>query len=163
MNNYVLMARFNSWVNDRIYACVAGLPEDSYRADQGAFFGSVHGTLNHLLLVDRLWTARLQGTIEKFSSLAQILYDDLPSLTEARKAEDQRLIDLVESYSDADLKGEVTFTMMSQPGDMTMRRDHILLTLYNHQTHHRGQIHCLLTQCDLATPDLDLPIYLRQL
>ena len=59
MNNIALMARFNAWANDRLYGCVAGLSEAAYRKDRKAYFGSIHNTLNHLLVVDRLWTCRM--------------------------------------------------------------------------------------------------------
>lgn len=61
MTGFRLLARFNQWVNERLYDCIAGLSDDAYRMDRQAFFGSIHHTLNHLLVVDRLWTGRLEG------------------------------------------------------------------------------------------------------
>ena len=77
MQHVSSMARFNAWVNERLYGCVAQLDETKYRADYGLFFGSIHATLNHLLVVDRLWTGRVQGIDRGIRSLDQILYDDL--------------------------------------------------------------------------------------
>ncbi len=88
MNNIALMARFNAWANDRLYGCVAGISEAACREDRRAYFGSIHNTLNHLLVVDRLWTCRLKETDHGIESLDQILYGDFESLRAARKTED---------------------------------------------------------------------------
>ena len=72
MDHIPLMARFNGWVNERLYDSVAGLADDAYREDRGAFFGSIHATLNHLLVVDRLWTRRIEGVEHGIKALEQI-------------------------------------------------------------------------------------------
>ncbi len=163
MNNIALMARFNTWANDRLYGCVAGLSEGAYRKDRKAYFGSIHNTLNHLLVVDRLWTCRLEGTDHGIESLDQILHDDFDSLHAARKTEDQGLVDLVDGLSEAALQSPVTYRRMIGEGTHTTRRDHILITLYNHQTHHRGQVHAMLTQQGVDPPPLDVIYLLEEL
>lgn len=80
MNPFPLLARFNRWANGRLYDCVAALPVEAYRRNVGLFFGSIHGTLNHLLLVDRLWSARIREREHGFASLNAVLYDDFASL-----------------------------------------------------------------------------------
>jgi uncharacterized damage-inducible protein DinB len=162
VNNIALMARFNAWVNKRVYDCVAGLPDANYREDRKAFFGSIHNTLNHLLVVDSLWTHRIKGSDHGIKSLDQILHDDFESLRTARQAEDAALIELVDSLSDDELQGPVTYRRMIGDGSYTTRRDHILITLFNHQTHHRGQIHVMLTQQDVDLPPLDLIVFLAE-
>ncbi len=161
MNNIALMARFNAWANDRLYGCVAGISEEAYREDRKAYFGSIHNTLNHLLVVDRLWTHRIEGSDHGIKSLDQILYGDFESLRAARKTEDQALVDLVDGLSAEELRGPVTYGRMIVEGMHTKRRDHILITLYNHQTHHRGQVHAMLTQQGIDPPPLDV-IYLLE-
>ena len=156
MNNLALMAHFNKWVNGRLYACVAQLDDDAYRKDRKAFFGSIHNTLNHLLVVDRLWTSRIEGVDHGITSLGQILFDDLASLCEARGPEDDRLIELVDGLGDERLTAPITYRPIAGGGDEQMRADHILITLYNHQTHHRGQITCMLTQAGIDPGDLDV-------
>ncbi len=163
MNNIALMARFNAWANDRLYGCVAGLSEGAYRKDRKAYFGSIHNTLNHLLVVDRLWTCRLEGTDHGIESLDQILHDDFDSLRGARKTEDQGLVDLVDGLSEAALQSPVTYRRMIGEGTHKTRRDHILITLYNHQTHHRGQVHAMLTQQGVDPPPLDVIYLLEEL
>ena len=163
MNHFPLMARFNGWVNDRLYDCVARLPDAAYRADRKAFFGSVHNTLNHLLIVDRLWAGRIEGVPSGIRSLDQILYDDFASLRAARRAEDRRLIELVDGLSEQRLRQPVLYRRMIGEGDEEVRAGHILLTLFNHQTHHRGQVHALLTQAGIVPPPLDVVFFLDEI
>ena len=162
MNNIALMARFNAWVNKRLYGCVAGLSDADYRLDRKAYFGSIHNTLNHLLVVDRTWTSRIRSVDHGIESLDQILYDDFDSLRAAREVEDAALIELVDGLSDEELRSPVSYRFMTGDGRHSSRRDHILITLFNHQTHHRGQIHAMLTQQDIDPPPLDVIDFLEQ-
>lgn len=158
MRDYLdLMVRYNRWANDRLYAAAAGLPERDYFSDRGAFFRSVHGTLNHLLLVDRRMLARLSDGPVPDDALDAVLYPDLPSLTAARRQEDDRLNDTVGGLSDADLARMVPWQVSGIPDT---RLDQLLITLFHHQTHHRGQVHTLLTQCGQTAPDLDVVEYI---
>ncbi|MFQ6017384.1 MAG: DinB family protein [Kiloniellaceae bacterium] len=163
MNHFALMARFNAWVNARLYDSVSGLSEAAYRKDRKAFFGSIHNTLNHLLVVDRLWTGRIEGIDRGVRSLDQILFDDFEALRAARNAEDERLIALVDGLSEAKLQTPVSYRRMIGDGRHTTRRDHILLTLYNHQTHHRGQVHAMLTQEAVIPPPWDVIHFLEEI
>ncbi|MFQ5971450.1 MAG: DinB family protein [Alphaproteobacteria bacterium] len=163
MNHLPLMARFNAWANERIYDCAGRLPDDDYRADRKAFFGSVHATLNHLLVVDRLWTGRIEGQDRGIRSLDQILYDDFAELRIARRKEDRRLIELVDGLDEKRLEAPVRFRRIIGDGEEEARTGHILITLFNHQTHHRGQVHTLLTQCDIVPPPLDVLYFLEEL
>src|SRR6202790_2128575 len=97
------LAAYNRWANARLYAAALALPEEAYRRPTGVFFGSLHGTLNHLLLTDRLWLKRLTGQGEHPNQLDAILYEDRAELTRARIAEDKRLIVVVNTYDDAAL------------------------------------------------------------
>ncbi len=162
MNNIALMARFNAWVNQRVYGCVAGLSDADYRKDRKAYFGSIHNTLNHLLVVDRTWTCRIKGIDHGIESLDQILHDDFAPLRAAREAEDAALIELVDGLSDQELRSPVTYSFLGGGGGHSNRRDHILITLFNHQTHHRGQIHAMLTQQDIDPPPLDVIYFLAE-
>jgi uncharacterized damage-inducible protein DinB len=162
VNNIALMARFNAWVNERLYGCVAGLSDADYRKDRKAYFRSIHNTLNHLLVVDRAWTCRIKGTDHRLKSLDQILHDDFDSLRAARESEDAALIELVDGLSDEALLRPVTYRFMSGDGSHSNRCDHILITLFNHQTHHRGQIHAMLTQQDIDPPPLDVIVFLAE-
>ena len=100
MNNLALMARFNQWVNGHIYDSVAELSDEEYRRDRKAFFGSIHNTLNHLLVVDRLWTSRIHGVDHGIKSLDDNLYNDFDDLRAARGSEDEGLVELVDGIGE---------------------------------------------------------------
>lgn len=161
MSQYRTLARFNRWANERIYGCVAELPEPAYREDRGAFFGSVHNTLNHLLVLDRLWRGRLQSTDLGVRSLDQILYDDFEALRAERVLEDDRLIALADGYSGDDLAAPLVYESVDG-STYEVPVGLILNTLFNHQTHHRGQVHCLLTQSGITPPPLDILFFTKQ-
>lgn len=161
-SHFRLLARFNAWANARLCEAVAGLADEHYRADRGAFFGSVHRTLNHLLVVDRLWTGRIAGVDRGIRALDQILYETFDELRVARGDEDERLVALVDDLGDAELDRPVRYRRIIGEGDEEARCGDILLTLFNHQTHHRGQVHALLTQAGIIPPPLDVIFYLEE-
>src|ERR1700692_2505604 len=94
------LAGYNRWANARLYAATLALSDQAYRLHIGVFFGSLHGTLNHLLLTDRLWLKRLTGEGDHPNQLNAILYENRAELTRARIAEDDRLIAVVERYDE---------------------------------------------------------------
>jgi uncharacterized damage-inducible protein DinB len=150
------LARYNRWANARLYAAALDLSDQSYRLHVGVFFGSLHGTLNHLLLTDRLWLKRLTGEGDHPNQLNAILYDDRAELTRARIEEDHRLISVVEKYDEAALSALHSYrTTSGMPQSQVLSE--ILMHLFNHQTHHRGQAHaCLSILTGAAPPTLDL-------
>jgi DinB family len=97
INQFRQLAAYNRWANARLYAAALDLSDQAYRLHIGVFFGNLHGTLNHLLLTDRLWLKRLTGEGEHPNQLNAILYEDRAELTRARIAEDNRLVGVVES------------------------------------------------------------------
>jgi uncharacterized damage-inducible protein DinB len=157
------LAAYNKWANTRIYEVAQGLPPADYRRPTGVFFGSLHGTLNHLLLTDRIWLKRLTGIGEHPDRLDAMLFDELDDLAEARKAEDARLIAVVDGYDDRALAERVSYRTTSGTPHEQVRSD-ILLHLFNHQTHHRGQCHaCVSIVTGKAPPTLDLLAFQRGL
>jgi uncharacterized damage-inducible protein DinB len=160
--HFTLMADYNAWANVRIYRMAAHLSATDYRRDAGAYFGSLHGTLNHLLVADRIWLHRLTGDGTQPAALNEILFEDLPGLSAARQAEDSRLIGYVQSLSDAQLEEDWDYRTLSGAPQRQRRRD-ILAHLFNHQTHHRGQVHAILTRLGVREPEpLDLLILQRE-
>ena len=157
-----MLASYNGWANERLYAAAAALPAAQYRADGGAFFGSLHGTLNHILVGDRIWMHVFTGEGEKPAALDAILCDDLPSLAAARRAEDARIISYIGTLHEADLAGTVRYRTVRAPADIEQQLAPLLLHFFNHQTHHRGQAHALLTRYGGAAPSLDLFIFQRE-
>ena len=99
--HFVSLAKYNKWANARLYDMASALPDEAYRRNVGAYFGSLHGTLNHLLTADRIWMRRLTGSGDLVSALNTILYDDLKSLRAARQVEDDRIINAVGEFNEA--------------------------------------------------------------
>jgi uncharacterized damage-inducible protein DinB len=163
IENFRQLADYNHWANRRLYAAAFEMPDEDYRRATGVFFGSLHGTLNHLLLTDRIWLKRLTGEGEHPARLDAILFDDLHELARARTAEDGRLSRVVGGYDEADLAAAVSYQTTSGKPQQQLLRD-ILLHLFNHQTHHRGQAHAC---CSIVTgkepPTLDLLAFQRGL
>ena len=100
-NQFQQLATYNRWANARLYAAALELSSQAYQLPIGVFFGSLHGTLNHLLLTDRLWLKRLTGEGDHPNRLDTILYENRAELTRARIAEDNRLVAVVDKYDDA--------------------------------------------------------------
>jgi uncharacterized damage-inducible protein DinB len=142
---------------------VATLDEAAYRSDCGIFFGSIHRTLNHLLVVDRLWLGRITGTDRGIRSLDQVLHDDLPSLRAAREEEDRGLIKLLDEMPEEKIEAMVRFTTVKRDRHMEARTRDLLSAMFNHQTHHRGQIYAVLQQRGMSLPDIDLPFFLPEI
>ena len=95
-SHFSMFARYNDWANRRLYESASALSDPEYRADRGAFFGSVHGTLNHLLVTDRIWMNRFTGAGPTYSRLDEIPFEDFRALRAAREAEDRRIIEWID-------------------------------------------------------------------
>lgn len=146
-------ARYNAWANGRLLDAVDTLPPRQLWAPRKAFFGSIMGTLNHILVGDRVWFARMTGTgYSWFTGLDQVLHEDLAGFRAARQAMDRTIIDAVAILP---LNGTLRYTD-SQDRPQEKPWTVVLGHVFNHQTHHRGQIHDMLSQCDIAPPALDL-------
>lgn len=154
-------AHYNAWANARLYLSAAQLSDDEYRADRGAFFRSVHGTLNHLLATDRVWMQRFTGEGDAPDRLDAILFEDLAALREAREVEDARIVRYVTGLDAAALEGTISYRRVSTPERVTQPLAPGLAHWFNHQTHHRGQVHALLTGLVGRAPELDLLFYQR--
>lgn len=159
---FPMLAAYNAWANSRLYAAAAVLSDEQYRADRGAFFRSVHGTLNHLLVTDRIWMRRFTGKGEAPDRLDAILFEELGPLHAARVAEDERILRFAEGLDDAALAGTFRYRRVSTPEMFEQPLAPALMHLSNHQTHHRGQVHCLLTGLVGAAPVLDLLFFQRE-
>ncbi|MCW6509136.1 DinB family protein [Lichenifustis flavocetrariae] len=160
-NHFRMMAAYNAWANDRLYAAAAALSNVDYRADRGAFFKSVHGTFNHLLVTDRIWMRRFTEIGPQPIRLDEILFDDLAGLRPARDAEDRRIAAYVDTLQALDLDRVIRYTRASTPEPIEQRLAPALAHLFNHQTHHRGQVHAVLTGLTGKAPELDLLFFQR--
>ena len=159
--HYTNFAGYNAWANRRLYEASAALTDAEYRADQRAFFKSMHGTLNHLLATDRIWMQRFTGQGEAPDRLDAILHERLNELRAAREAEDKRIIDWVASLDEGALRGVIRYRRVSTPEEFVQPLMPALDHWFNHQTHHRGQAHMILTSLGKKAPELDLLYYQR--
>lgn len=156
-NLWCQYARYNTLANERLYDACAGLDDGVRKRDAGAFFGSLHGTLNHLLLGDRIWMARFTGETAPSTNLDAILFDAFDALRDARKAMDAR----IEAFFAAPSADFWDRPVRYVNNEGRVFEDSPLLLVphfFNHQTHHRGQAHALLSQLGMGkrTPVLDL-------
>ena len=155
------LAGYNRWANARLYAAALDLSDQAYRLHIGVLFGSLHGTLNYLLLTDRLWLKRLTGEGNHPNRLDTILYEDRAELTSARIDEDNRLMAVVDQYDEATLASLHGYKTTSGMPQSQVLAD-TLLHLFNHQTHHRGQAYaCLSILTGGEPPSLDLLVFQR--
>jgi uncharacterized damage-inducible protein DinB len=160
--HWQMFAAYNAWANERIFAAAARLSDSDYRADRGAFFKSVHGTLNHILVTDFVWMQRFTGEGATPSGLDLILHESLEALHDARRAEDRRIIAYIDSLDDAALNGMIRYRPITATGEYEQELASALAHWFNHQTHHRGQVHALLTSLAGDAPPLDLLIFQRE-
>ena len=159
--HYRMFGHYNAWANKRLYDAAARLSTEQYRADRGAFFKSVHGTLNHLLATDRIWMQRFTGEGDAPNRLDAILFESFDGLRAAREAEDRRIVDYVDGLDDARISGTIKYRRVSSPEAFEQQLAPALAHWFNHKTHHRGQVHALLTGLAGKAPELDLLYFQR--
>lgn len=148
------LARNNRLANARLHRACALLPPGEYAAPRPSFFGSIRATLNHILLVDRFYIGALEGRgLDRAALDAARACPDLPTLSRWQEAEDRRLLAHVLALTDRDLPAIVAVDR----GDRVQkdRRDDLLSHLFQHQTHHRGQVHQMLSAAGHPPPQLD--------
>jgi len=152
------MATYNTAMNKRLYSAAARLSDSDRRSPRGAFWGSIHGTLNHLLWADRMWMSRFDGWEKPAVSQAEsaALEPDFQTLRQARIDADTRIRAWAASVDDAWLAGDLTWYSGSIQRDTTMPTSFLIVHFFNHQTHHRGQTHALITAAGEKTGDTDL-------
>ncbi len=157
------MARYNRWQNENLYGAAARLPDSELKRERGAFFGSIQGTLCHLLITDQMWLHRFQPDRFEMPKVASIAgtttaIANWGTLKAARAEWDTALISWCDALDGGWLDGDVSYYSVSMGRDYARPRGLLLTHLFNHQTHHRGQVHCMLTQSGIKPGDTDLPI-----
>lgn len=171
LEQYRALSLYNQLMNRKLYALAANLSDSERRLDRGAFFGSIHGTLNHLLLGDRIWMLRLtkdearhtsrdeSGALIPFTAMGQELYADFSSLTRERARTDADIIDFVQALTETDLSTDVEY----KRGQAQVKHAlwWALTHFFNHQTHHRGQATTLFMQAGVDPGVTDLIAMLR--
>lgn len=150
------LAAYNQWMNQRLYAACATLSDEVRKRDRGVFFQSLHGTLNHGLLADQVWMARFEGGRFHVTRLDEELHADFPGLCDARERMDARILRWAAGLDAATLAGELHYTSLVNPAPRRYEMWLAVTHFFNHQTHHRGQLTALLSQCgvDYGVTDL---------
>lgn len=152
-----LMARYNRWMNGKIYACCDGLGAAERNRDRGAFFGSIHATLNHILFGDLAFMSRFTGEPAEPPELGVILYDDFDGLRDARETLDARIEGWAAALTADWLSEILTFVSKVDGKEKTYPHWVLVTHMFNHQTHHRGQVTTLLSQMGHDIGPTDIP------
>lgn len=161
MEHLKMMAAYNRWANSLVYDAAATLSEDELHRDTGAFFGSIFGTLSHILTADRVWLYRFIGAGPRPSTLNERPCTGFAELREARVEEDGRIIAYVDNLTPAQLEGPISYTPLTSSELVQQRLSPALSHMFNHQTHHRGQVHAGLTGMGKPSLAIDLIYFLR--
>ena len=149
------MALFNAWANKELHRACESLPADALAKDLGAFFGSVIGTLNHIYLVDCLYRDRLEGRQPNYTGLDQILHSNLAELSAAQFSQDQHYVERVSDLTESQLEETIGFeTLLEEPEYWEVPLRTYYTNLFQHQIHHRGQAHNLLSQLGITPPPI---------
>lgn len=153
------MARYNHWQNSQLIDILEGMPPEDLSRERGAFFGSILGTLSHLLWGDGMWISRFDGGAAPTvgANDSAVLCGDFAGWKAARTVMDARICDWADGVNDAALQGELAYYSGVMGCDMRKSMAMCVMQLFNHQTHHRGQVHAMLTAAGSKAPVSDLP------
>lgn len=150
------MAQYNQWMNQRLYKLCATIPEEERKKERGAFFKSIHGTLDHLLYGDKAWLSRFVN--QPFSgNIKELLYTNFEELRQEREKTDQQIIEWTQQLSSEWLAAPFEFYSRAYQKNRTLPAWTLVVHLFNHQTHHRGQLTTLLNQLGYDYGITDLP------
>jgi uncharacterized damage-inducible protein DinB len=155
LDHFRMLARYNRIANERLYERCGQLDAAEYRRQRPGSFGSIHALLNHMLLADRIWMARFKGEGRTTPPLNTVLFDDFSELRSARLDQDAQIEALFASAGADFLHQSLHYTNskgIDCADDAAMAVSHF----FNHQTHHRGQVHVMLSQTTVPPPSLDL-------
>lgn len=152
------MARYNQWQNTGLRRALRELPRGAIEEDRGAFFGSILGTANHLLWGDTIWMSRFDGWSKPPHSIAESVnfVPDLAMWDAARAEADAAIMRWADGLDDGRIEGDLSWYSGAAGRDVTKPLAMCIVHFFNHQTHHRGQLHSMLTQAGWETQDSDL-------
>lgn len=155
----VTMAHYNRWQNENLIAAANTLTDAERRQDRGAFFRSVHATFSHLLWADLMWMSRFDNFAPPGGDIAAsvTLFEDWDTLKAERQRFDGVIIDWASQLAPEWLDGDLTWWSGAAKREICRPKGLLLVHFFNHQTHHRGQIHAMLTAAGAKPADTDLP------
>jgi uncharacterized damage-inducible protein DinB len=151
------MARYNAWMNARLYRVCAGVDDAIRKADRGLFFGSIHTTLNHLLYGDIVWLSRFRQVEVEVPPPGAELHPEFESLWQARTAWDDEIFSWSASVDESWLRRDFSFTSKVDNLNRTHPAWVLVTHMFNHQTHHRGQLTAVLSQMGHDYGSTDIP------
>ncbi|MCP5083744.1 MAG: damage-inducible protein DinB [Alphaproteobacteria bacterium] len=154
------MAAYNRWQNESLYGASANLSDDERRADRGAFFGSIHETLSHLLWGNKIWLSRFgAGVAARKASIADSVEEcpDWDEMVRERQAVDQQIIAWAKNFDETALDEDLSWFSGAVGREVSKPLALLITHFFNHQTHHRGQVHAMLTAAGQKPDDTDLP------
>lgn len=154
-----LMARYNAWQNRQLEKALEGVPLDRLKTDHGAFFGSILGTLNHILWADAMWMSRFDRTVPRPGGGipdSPGMFPTLDAWSAERFRMDGQIARWAAGLKAADLAGSFSFRSASLGGKVSRPLAPCVIHMFNHQTHHRGQVHAMMTRAGLKAPVTDL-------
>ena len=154
---FQLMARYNRWMNRKLYSICADIADADRKKDLGAFFKSIHGTLNHLLYGDRAWMGRFTARPYNVTVIGQELYTDFAELRREREITDAAILTWSKSLDPLWLAADFTYTSNVDGKTRVLPAWTLVTHLFNHQTHHRGQVTTLMKQLGHDPGDTDIP------
>jgi uncharacterized damage-inducible protein DinB len=153
------MARYNRWQNENVYGAAGRLSDEERRRERGAFFGSIHKTLSHLVWADHIQMSRFTNVTKPKAGIPEsaALFPDWDALKEERTRFDGTIIDWAVAVDPAWLASDHTYYSGAMKREVTQPCWVLVTHMFNHQAHHRGQVHCMLTQAGGKPSDTDLP------
>lgn len=154
---FICMSSYNMWMNDNLYTVCDSLDEETRNRDSGAFFGSIQRTLDHILFGDTVWMERLRDNRFTPRKIDQVLFADWTALKAERKKMDMEIDAWVKTLDDASLAAPFTFTSLTDGKQRSAPKHVYVQHMFNHQTHHRGQLTTLLSQLGIDYGTTDMP------
>lgn len=156
-------AKYNAWANIRIYNAARQLSDAGRKEDRRGFFKSIHNTLNHILLADLIYRERLESKPTTFTALDEVLHDDFDALKSAHRSNDIWYVGYAETLDPAELDRELSFRAvgMDKPEFFSLPLRLCLTNLFQHQIHHRGQVHHMISHAGIDPPPMDVVMFGR--
>ena len=148
-------ARYNQWANQRLYTACALLSDEGRKRDRHAFFRSIHNPLNHILLADLIYRERLEKKPTSFTRLDAVLHDEFGALRTAHAEQDRWYIAFSDDLDPKALDGTLSFDTVETREHFSLPLRRCLTNLFQHQIHHRGQVHNMLSEAGVPPPPLD--------
>ncbi|WP_282607786.1 DinB family protein [Pelagibius sp. Alg239-R121] len=153
------MARYNLWQNESLLAAADSLSAAEREKDRGSFFGSIQQTLSHIYWGDMIWLSRFAGTQAPDGGIPEsvALIESWDKFRDDRKVFDERILQWAHEVSPTWFEGDLGWFSGALGRDVTKPKKILVIQLFNHQTHHRGQIHAMLTSVGAKPDDTDVP------